>query len=345
MTNHIALPGKPAEVGKCIFCGNVEKMTGEHLFARWTSKAVGAVNRSEFTATLKMRDYVRVDKFDMMAFKREQDIGHANVKLNVMCADCNNVWGSGIQDRASSTLKPLLTSDIWGMSDLHREQIATWITSFIMVSQYIHPEIVCIHEDERSEFRTTTTPPRGLSVWIARYDGGNSYESRLRSFGFLDNSFMGPQLPNSCLTTMALGSLIFFVYYTSIESTGRQYTLPNLHSITLHNMMSVSSGRRKITPNPGFVWPHNHPDFPIFFEREYWPIHDLLAEIGMDQIWPTFELFPTASKRALNHQDYMELNDLVSLSLKNEDGSLDTARAAIRSKEEKKQVSHFMGWD
>ncbi|PMQ18436.1 hypothetical protein [Janthinobacterium sp. AD80] len=330
MTVHIALPGQPAEIGACIFCGSVEKMTGEHLFAHWISKAIDEGNRSGFKTTLKFNGKIEIKEFNTTKFTNERDIGHANTKLNVLCENCNSVWGGKIQEQASMVLKPFLASDTWGMSDSQREKIAIWIASFIIVRQYLHPELLCFDEQERHEFRRTTIPPRGLSVWVARYDGKNSYESKLRTFRFASSFSTDQEKPNICITTMVFGSLIFFTYYCADRFSGRQYTISDINAIHLHNQLAESSESRKITPNPTFEWPHNSQDSYYFNELSSWPLHNLLDELGMNQVWPTFEFFSNSASPPLNYQDYLELNDLASQAFETNTGSLENARAIIR---------------
>lgn len=322
MTNYIATSGGSAEEGICIFCGEVATMTGEHVFGHWTTKAVQPNVLEQVILTFKTDSEIRVDKLDLTN-RNPRNNGHSNMRLNVLCRDCNNVWGSALQEDTSLALKPVLRGDKWHLTDQERETVAKWVTSLLMVRQYVHPELVALTDEFCHEFYLTRAPLPGMSVWIGRYGGDNSHECRYRSAFVPVEGNPPPKARNVCMISFVMGKLIFYAFWSSDDDLVHRFSPPDPSSIRMLNLLSDQYGVRKWVANPS----RGELEFGEFHGYAYYPLHELMHELGMTQLWPTFHKYSDGDSPPLSEQDYIELNDLAKYAVMTQDGTLENARA------------------
>lgn len=327
MTTYLATEDGGAKEGTCIFCGTVEMMTGEHIFANWTSKAVRPDNHTHAALTYRYKGEIRKETIDLTKFKGDRNIGHANMRLYVLCEECNSGWGSSLQEETSKVLKPVLDGSTWHLSNRERETVAKWLTSLIMVRQYLHPELKAIGEEVCREFFRARVPMTGLSVWVARYGGSNSHECRYRGHVMTTSSSPNPVSPNTCSLACVIGNLIFFVFWSSDADIIRHFSTDDPGPLGILNSIAKQDGRREWIANP-----ENIRDMPAEYEGPAnYPLHDMLAELGMTQVWPTFEKYSEASLKTLTRQDFIQLNDLTTYTVTTMDDSLENAREAAHA--------------
>ena len=325
--NHIATKDGTASEGTCIFCGRVEMMTGEHIFAFWTNTAVKPPYEQYSKVIYRQQGHVKEEIVDL-SFKGERNRGHANMRLNVLCKECNNGWGSDLQDSVSAVLKPVLKEEAWQLTDEDREKVAKWLTSFIMVRQYLHPQAVAIDNERCRDFYRTRAPLSGVSARVARYSGENSHNSRYRNIAGGDayfsrpNSISAPETNHSCMLTAALGNLIFFVFWSSDPNTLVHFSPNHPRPFSIANMSKEFDEETKDLPEPD--------NERYRSPQVYYPFHYMLAELGMSQIWPPFEIYPEASSSTLDVNDFYDLNELATHALLTNNCSLEAARAEVR---------------
>ncbi|MRW89243.1 hypothetical protein GJ699_04535 [Duganella sp. FT80W] len=321
MNRYIALVEGDAEVGNCIFCGEKRKLTGEHMFAHWVSKATSATNYPDLQLTLRTRSGNSVARYDLTSFTSPRNKGSVNFRLNILCDSCNSGWGSTLQDHTNQVLKPILNGGPLVLDDSGRELVAKWMTSFIMVRQFLHPELNSIPSESRLDFYRTQRPMTGLSVWVSKYDGDNSHECTYRALAIISETEAAPISPNTGFVTMVMGNLIFLALWSSAQNVIDKFSPADPGYLPLINAISNSTGMREFTPNP------SHPQvFKPFFGNKTLPLHSMLMDLGMRQVWPTFADFNAGQQITLHRRDFDDLNNMVTYVLLTHDHSLDIAR-------------------
>lgn len=214
--------------GYCIMCNLKKKpLTREHIFAAW----IGRLGLGTQTNTHSYFNYAGEETRQVIPGK------HADKKLPILCRDCNNVWGSGLQDDASGLLKPLIRGEWPSLSTADQLTIAKWATCYHYVREFLHPELVTSTRGERLRFYLTTTPPPGIRVWIGLCED------------YVDNlpHRHSPLLwrppgtrPNTALHAFIAGSVMFFIFDTTeplLMPGASQYTRAITHFLQAQHMV------------------------------------------------------------------------------------------------------------
>jgi hypothetical protein len=162
---------------KCLFCGRVRRLTKEHINPRWLQQYVGR----RFTNTghsVSVRNFdastggLAPYRFDRGKLHRAGD-PHSST-LKILCAECNNVHMSALQERAKVHLLPLVLGEWPELGPDGQSLVAAWSAMNTMVREAAHPPTVATSAEERLEFLTTVEAPQTWSVWIGRYSGTQS---------------------------------------------------------------------------------------------------------------------------------------------------------------------------
>lgn len=238
LTPALATNGRPKFKEACIFCGKNDYLTGEHLFAQWIGKALPPMYGPGTNVHLS------TDKGEEFEFVNLSERGgHANARLNVLCEDCNSGWGSILQQQASNILKPILSEKRWRIANIDRSCIASWVTSFTMVRQFLHPTLAVLDAAQRKAFYDTKEPLEGLCLWVANFNGTRQLLSTWYT-GLAVNSEVTK--PNMFLVALTMGNLLFFSYGTGAN-------------VDLENQQEEIVGLKSRLIELGFipVWPIN----------------------------------------------------------------------------------------
>lgn len=150
-------------------CGSQEPLTGEHVYAAWIGRCLKF--KSE-----RSRYYLSLNG---VVEDHEVESDFANNKLKVLCAECNNIWGSDLQDKYAQKLKAHLRGEVKFFNQDEIYTLAEWAALFQMIRQYVHPTLLSIPSETLREFRKTKKLPEGLYIWIA---GQNSAKHEVRSW-------------------------------------------------------------------------------------------------------------------------------------------------------------------
>ena len=200
---YLAINGRPNIKDHCIFCGEYAYLTGEHMFAQWIGKALGQSLRGGTNFMLVTADGNEIEAIDLA-----ERGGHANARLNLLCEECNSGWGSILQNTASMVLKPLLKEGRWRVSSEECSCIASWVTSFAMVRQFLHPRLVVMGAVERKLFFETKAPMKNISVWVAEFEGSNQLATWYSGLVYP----ITLREPNVFLMVFTMGSFVFVSY-------------------------------------------------------------------------------------------------------------------------------------
>lgn len=191
-------------------CGNQRTMTGEHIYAAWIGRTV----QCEATHTMNTLTLGPITNYavEPTTVQTIEPGNHKDQTLGVLCAKCNNEWGSDIQTDVAPILKPFLAGEWQVLSDIKRQKIARWAASFAMVREFVHPVLVATSQETRQIFRETNEIPPGMEIWIAPFNGTSQYLSCHRVMGSPIEGVL--QSTYTALTAATLGKIMIFVYHT-----------------------------------------------------------------------------------------------------------------------------------
>ena len=228
----------------CIFCGKPEKLTGEHVFADWIGGVWNGGNLTRTDRSLALRGGKPVTTSITQR--------HEDEKLNVLCHGCNSVWGSRKQSTAKRHIAPLILGQWPRMNEDAKRIIAWWATSFAMVREFMHPELVVTSQLAREDFRRTYSPPPGWRIWMRPYEGYRHLESRHLALEVLG----GAGVPNVLLQQFVAGKIVFVVF-GPISSDLSSYTSTPSHclanALIYHRFVEIYPTHKffqKVPPRP-----------------------------------------------------------------------------------------------
>lgn len=159
-----------APVGTCIFCGDHAKLTAEHLFADWISRS--------FDSTKPYRLYHE----NLAGEYREWESGSLDYKARLLCAPCNNVRFSALEERVKRLVEPMMLRGAPTTLTVDDQRaLSAWIVKTMIVYNHMwdsaDPEHLVYSAAERKTFTDTLSPPWGVLVWIGRFFGNTPEES------------------------------------------------------------------------------------------------------------------------------------------------------------------------
>lgn len=158
----------------CIFCGSMEaKLTLEHLFGDWISWAIYPKRKPrQFRQWHKGRDS---DEADRIWWSASMDFGG-----KLLCDICNNQWFSTLEnDHVKPIVEPMILKRNRTVLTVENQiALSAWIVRAMILYNHIHepPKFHFYSPNVRREFRDTLTPPKGVQIWLARYQGRTPQE-------------------------------------------------------------------------------------------------------------------------------------------------------------------------
>lgn len=198
----------PFEPNACVLCNMERPLTAEHIFADWIGRTTGYTSKKSIQTLLTAG-----------VFKHSTIPGnHAERKLKVLCNQCNNEWGSRLQNKTSPILKQLILGHRYDLSIREQEQIARWLTCFVMVREFVHPEVKTISQETRSKFRKSSSIPRGMAIWMAPFSGTRSNLATWHRVFKTSRFDLQKPSPDTYFTLLVISRVLFFVFGSSNKS-------------------------------------------------------------------------------------------------------------------------------
>jgi len=192
--------------GRCILCQEKSKLTEEHIWANWLKKHIPRIEQT----------YTSTSIIAGRESKQVSDKDYRDLTLPVLCADCNNRWGSKLHKNTIPILTRLFAGDWWQLSKHEREQLTRWIFLFVTVREYVHPELITTMPAVRREFRRTSSLPKGFYTWIAPCQSENNVLSAWQR-AFTTQNRSGEYNADTKITTFVLPNFLICSVFTSNE--------------------------------------------------------------------------------------------------------------------------------
>jgi hypothetical protein len=146
----------------CIFCGG-RPLTKEHVLSDWLAPLIRA----------KMLNYESIEA-DIGAqgpssSKRTRSGHPTSRRIRCVCKSCNNGWMKAIVDAAKPTVEQLIQGKPYRLTSRHQKQLAAWIATAVIISEFEDPQQVTIPAADRQWLWTQRTPPSNWKIWIGDY--------------------------------------------------------------------------------------------------------------------------------------------------------------------------------
>lgn len=155
---------------RCVFCGR-GPLTKEHLWPAWLRAHFGDerfMHRHGSAVTTGPTE------------QAEWHAPAATQTAHLLCATCNNVWGSGIEGAAKPILLPMIRGHGKRLARSTQGIAAAWLAKTTMVFDRSHSRNRLISDEELRYVRAHSEPPPGSVAWISAY-GGTRYVANLVS--------------------------------------------------------------------------------------------------------------------------------------------------------------------
>jgi hypothetical protein len=149
-------------VKDCIFCG-AKGGSKEHIIADWLKNFIPKTNLNYES----LKGTVHTTHTDEKLKTRGGDFYSRTVRC--VCDACNNGWMAKIQDE----VKPIVTQMLKGDLDLTDEQqavLAKWIAMAVICSEYDHPDMVTVTQQQREMLYKSGIVPDGFRIWIGNFN-------------------------------------------------------------------------------------------------------------------------------------------------------------------------------
>lgn len=202
--------------GGCIFCGNKNNLSKQHMWPNWLAKVLPRITTSHSNTKL---NYFREAENIVVApyFKKHQ--GHiGGKKLRIVCEDCNGGWMSKLEQKAKPILTAIFVDKNLIITIEDQFILCSWILMTAMVAEFSDIETVSIPFKYRSMLIDGNIA-NDFKIWIGRYEGeGVAWEQRYFHYGFL---FVNPSeyhnnkdvelSPNTQFSTLCVGGIFIHV--------------------------------------------------------------------------------------------------------------------------------------
>lgn len=192
--------------GRCILCDEIRPLTEEHIWANWLKKYLPHIDDSMTFESI----------VNGVSKKEVVDKGYLDSSLKVLCADCNNRWGSKLHTNTIPLLTRLFAGEWSSFSKHERTKLTCWAFLFTAVREYLHPELIAVMPAVRKQFRLHAVPPKGFHLWMAPIVTADGVLATWQR-ALATHLRTGELKVNTKITTFILPSLVFCAIYTNNE--------------------------------------------------------------------------------------------------------------------------------
>ena len=215
--------------GKCIFCDGFG-LSKEHVWPRWLTKTVPAGAKSGHLTTIsrKVSHNMSYEMGPLKSGKQQRPGAITSRRLCVVCKNCNNEWMSQLQEEVKDLLLIVMENRYWStMTGIEVTKLAKWITMFVIVSEYLHPERVTTNASERETFYKTKKPLSNWAIWIAYHIGEIKNGVKVKH-GTIRHTSLARHYNSEAyqarhnhtgITTTICGDMLFQTFSTNLDNT------------------------------------------------------------------------------------------------------------------------------
>lgn len=150
---------------RCAFCGEIGKLSKEHIFSQWIQKS--AAKPKTHTNHIISRPSAATVRHEWQRGRVNRPGDPLEQTLKVVCEHCNNGWMSRLDQRIDDTLcapdRPLKIADY--------RDLATWSVMKTMIWEFADVGTMVAIDAQRRFLFEHQRPPPGWGVWFGPYSG------------------------------------------------------------------------------------------------------------------------------------------------------------------------------
>jgi hypothetical protein len=221
----------PNPLNQCAFCGKREKMSGEHVFAKWLQDVIP--KQHDFNEQTRI-EYTRGNDGKLRAktargkLHRPEDM--LSQTLRCVCRKCNGGWMSQIVESAKPILSELVIGKWPILNEQSQTKLAQWATMLTMVAEFADVSSIATPYEDRSFFRTTKVPPFSWRIMLGRYNGATHAAFLHRAFTISPHPDKIPDRRNTQITAFVVGKVFFQTVSSSLGSIWTKMIEPSPQS-------------------------------------------------------------------------------------------------------------------
>jgi hypothetical protein len=218
----------------CVFCGG-SPTTNEHVFPR----------RLERFLPEGRRQTIELTRYGTGGYDRSLDAVGLAIRVNRVCATCNNGWMARLEERSIPVLTPLIEGfdGVELLSPRDQRQLALWAVKTAMVTDLTQAQPL-LRPDQRRRLRTHGAIPGNARVWIGACDELYPIATAITIRSELQHNLIpGASRIVGFFTPLKIGRLCLYVLFPQTEVVIRQ-----------RGRFLLSTAR---------IWPRRYGDLPV----------------------------------------------------------------------------------
>jgi hypothetical protein len=167
----------------CPFCNLPNKITNEHIWARWIGPFIGIGAIDVLDRLMgETKPTGAVHRLTSEVTSRDIRFGSSELshKVKAACSQCNTGWMSALESDIVPILSPMICSGApIRLTRKARTLIAAWATKTAMVCEYLgsspeHP--IYFTPAERRWVMEKRRPPQDVHIWIGHCDAPHAIQ-------------------------------------------------------------------------------------------------------------------------------------------------------------------------
>lgn len=209
MANRILREGPPPR-RPCVYCGEVRKLSKEHVVANWVGKILPRPGRKHnFTrgSTDRLMEGGETE-LKPHVIRRNGDVGSTGIKR--VCEVCNQGWLKTIQDAARPILTPLMLGETPTLTPPEVEIVNQWATMTTINVAVLHDEERGMSRDDVAFFTAERRPPSRWKIFLGKRPirGVEPQNYHRTMTGVREGDPAGAPQRQSHVTTIEVGHLL-----------------------------------------------------------------------------------------------------------------------------------------
>jgi hypothetical protein len=239
-------------VGRCVFCGREETLSGEDAWPRWLRKVVPYGHAKGYVQRFS-REAGTGRLYGATPVRRQKA---ATRKVRVVCKrNCNNGWMSDLEGDAQPILTPLIRGETATLDEAEQQLVAFWSIKTAMMLEFLHPlrlrSIPAAHYEYVYQRRK---PPPKTRISLRAHDGREVIRTRHLARGH----FVGTDGPPNVYTVVIIAGRMI------IDLIG--WLIPDDELVSIDSRWTPT-GRRIWPPGPGSI---TYPADEVIASADLW---------------------------------------------------------------------------
>jgi len=155
---------RPAGRRPCIFCGAPTALTKEHFTPQWMHPLLPPLSDTH-------RVQMRTTDYGGATRRRLRQGGVRSIQMKCVCANCNGVWMSGLEEAARTAITRLVRGERHNIDAESLLLVQQWCAMKVFVADAEVPAASVATPQDREAFRATRTIPDYLRIRLGQTAG------------------------------------------------------------------------------------------------------------------------------------------------------------------------------